>query len=159
MELYKNIRIGGHAPTMRILLEQKSAFLCRQARKCAFLRRGESKGGVRGRISDASPSGACNRTSDASSAGWRPSFWPPSGRSVAQPQATNPFFAQITKKRPAGRWFIFCVALTARPSRSGSVRSRLPDTLPENPRLRGWSGRALPWPRGPLWPGRRSHPL
>ena len=30
-------------------LEQKSAFLCRQARKCAFLRRGESKGGVQER--------------------------------------------------------------------------------------------------------------
>ena len=46
---FKTIGIGGHAPTMPIHLEQKSAFLCRQARKCAFLRRGESKGGVQER--------------------------------------------------------------------------------------------------------------
>ena len=45
-----------------------------------------------------SPSGACNRTSGASSAGWRPLFWPPSGRSVAQPQATNPFFERVSAK-------------------------------------------------------------
>ena len=34
-------------------LEQKDTFLCRQAQKCAFLRRGKSKEGVRGRVSDA----------------------------------------------------------------------------------------------------------
>ena len=77
---------------MRIPLEQKSAFLCRQARKCAFLRRGESKGGVRGRVSDASPSGACNRTSGASSAGWRPSFWPPSADA---PQGCWPLYGRF----------------------------------------------------------------
>ena len=41
-----SIGIGGHAPTMLTPLEQKDTFLCRQARKCAFLRRSESKGGV-----------------------------------------------------------------------------------------------------------------
>ena len=34
-------------------LEQKDTFLCRQAQKCAFWRRGKSKEGVRGRVSDA----------------------------------------------------------------------------------------------------------
>ena len=34
---------------MTIHLERKSAFLCRQAQKCAFWRRGKSKEGVRGR--------------------------------------------------------------------------------------------------------------
>ena len=74
---------------------KKCIFVSLGAKMC-FLRRGESKGGVRGRVSDASPSGACNRTSGASSAGWRPLFWPPSGRSVAQPQATNPSFERVS---------------------------------------------------------------
>ncbi|WP_294832981.1 hypothetical protein, partial [uncultured Gemmiger sp.] len=46
---FKTIPIGEPVPTMEIPLEQKSAFFCRKVRKCAFLRWGESKGGVQER--------------------------------------------------------------------------------------------------------------